>query len=178
MTKDLEMADIEDFETEYVFENIVSTEVELPDVDLDDKALNEDAKKGTLPSGWYRKPDDEWVPKKRIDASDRKKGDAHTEGRLYFGFHGMVSYRDTEGFVYFQISPDKRYRVDRQTGEVDETQWDSSYKLFLEARKFYTTRNTATPKKLSVLVAFLCKESYWVGVSEGKQGGNFVNRFK
>lgn len=173
------MAD-EDFETEYVFENNPSLnvlDVEIPDLDLDDDQLNKDAKKGTLPSGWYRK-NEEWASRKRVDENDRKRDDGCPEGRLYFSFYGIVSYKDVEGFVYFQISPDKRYKVDRQTGEVDETQWDSSYKLFLEARKCYTIKTTKTPKKLSELVEFLSKARYQINVTEGKQGGNFVNRFK
>lgn len=101
---------------------------------------------------------------------DNAPGDFNSEGRLVYNFSGQPDPRlNKEGdefcpMLFLRVSPDKRYKQDKPT------EFDTAYKLYLQAKDLYLELKGEVPENQLQLIDMLIEDSYTLRTFNGDSG--------
>jgi hypothetical protein len=150
---------------------------ELQNDEINRESLTEDHKSLFLPTNDYI-----WKNTRNFFASlvrsDSHENDVSPDGRTLWKWSGRVESKngEHEGFFQLMMSPDKRYRKDDKGRDTKEI--DNLYKAYLNADKLFYLINERQALRRTEIIILLNESSYFMNITQGKNGGNFFQSFK
>lgn len=103
------------------------------------------------------------------------------KGRCTIHVSGAVKPRDPKGRggrFMFTVSPDKRYRRDQEGNLLDPLELDMFSKPWLMLTEFFFQKNERQIRSEGEIIDLLRSCLYYMYITKGKNGGNFLNQFK